>query len=60
MQINDETFIPLFKRANSILNRTLNRIDQQELSIRIHYWGFMPRHYDNTEHRHSFLKPVTC
>ena len=54
MQIDDEAFIPLFKRANSILNRTLSRIEQQELSIRIHYWGFMPRHYDNTEHKHSF------
>lgn len=56
MQIDDETFIPLFKRANSILNRTLNSIEQQELSVRIHYWGFMPRHYDNAEHKHSFFE----
>lgn len=56
MQIKDGTFIPLFKQANSTLNRTLSRIEQPELNIRIHYWGFMPRHYDNTEHKHSFFE----
>lgn len=58
MLIDNHLFVSFYKRANSILNRTLNRIEQQDLTVHIHYWGFMPRHYDNTEHKHSFLKLV--
>lgn len=45
-----------FKRANAVLNRTQLRLSTPELSLRIHYWGFMPQHYDNENHRHSFLE----
>jgi AraC-like DNA-binding protein/mannose-6-phosphate isomerase-like protein (cupin superfamily) len=56
MLIDNHLFVSFYKRANSILNRTLNRIEQQDLTVHIHYWGFMPRHYDNTEHKHSFFE----
>lgn len=53
----DKTSLALpFKRANSVLNRSLNRIEQPELTLNIHYWGFMPQHFDNTEHKHSFFE----
>ncbi|UNK18876.1 AraC family transcriptional regulator [Paenibacillus sp. N3/727] len=53
----DKTSLALsFKRANSVMNRSLNRIEQPELTLDIHYWGFMPQHFDNTEHKHSFFE----
>lgn len=55
--ILDKTSLALlFKRANSVMNRSINRIEQAELALRIHYWGFMPQHFDNTEHKHSFFE----
>lgn len=45
-----------FKRANAVLNQTQLRFNVEGLSLRIHYWGFMPEHYDNDIHRHSFLE----
>ncbi|GAE04441.1 AraC family ligand binding domain-containing protein [Paenibacillus sp. JCM 10914] len=56
MLIHHRSFIPLFKRANSVLNRAITRMEQPDLAIVVHYWGFMPRHFDNTEHRHSFFE----
>lgn len=56
MSIDPASFIPSFKRANAVMNRFLNRIEESGLTARIHYWGFMPLHYDNTEHRHSFFE----
>ncbi|WP_211746059.1 AraC family transcriptional regulator [Paenibacillus sp. Marseille-Q4541] len=56
MSIDTLSFVQSFKRANSELNHTLNRIDHPDLAIKIHYWGFMPRHFDNSEHKHSFFE----
>ncbi|MBW4840271.1 MAG: AraC family transcriptional regulator [Paenibacillaceae bacterium] len=56
MSIEPLPFIPSFRRANSVLNRTLSRIEKPDLTVQIHYWGFMPRHFDNTEHKHSFFE----
>lgn len=56
MIIDKTSLALLFKRANSVMNRSINRIEQAELALRIHYWGFMPQHFDNTEHKHSFFE----
>ena len=56
MSIDPLSFVPSFRRANSVMNRTLNRIEKPDLAVQIHYWGFMPRHFDNTEHKHSFFE----
>ncbi|MEC0241454.1 helix-turn-helix domain-containing protein [Paenibacillus dokdonensis] len=45
-----------FRRANQICNRQLTRLDEEDLSISILYWGFMPTHFDNALHRHSFFE----
>lgn len=55
--ITDKTsLISLFKRANAEMNHALNHIKQPDLALRIHYWGFMPQHFNNTEHKHSFFE----
>lgn len=56
MSIEPLSFVPSFRRANSVMNRTLSRIEEPDLAVHIHYWGFMPRHFDNTEHKHSFFE----
>lgn len=48
--------IHLYKRANAEMNHSLNHIEQAELAVHIHYWGFMPQHFDNTPHKHSFFE----
>lgn len=47
-----------FRRANALLNQHISQITADEVSFRIHYWGFMPSHYNNSLHRHSFSKSV--
>lgn len=56
MIIDKASLVLLFKRANAEMNHSLNRIEQAELAVRIHYWGFMPQHFDNTPHKHSFFE----
>lgn len=45
-----------FRRANALLNQHISQITADEVSFRIHYWGFMPSHYNNSLHRHSFFE----
>jgi AraC family L-rhamnose operon transcriptional activator RhaR len=45
-----------FRKANQICNRQLTRIEADRLSLSILYWGFMPAHFDNALHRHSFFE----
>lgn len=45
-----------FRRANALLNQHLSSLAGEEVSFRIHYWGFMPEHYNNSRHRHSFFE----
>ncbi|MFI2856162.1 helix-turn-helix domain-containing protein [Paenibacillus sp. JSM ZJ436] len=45
-----------FKKANALLNVTLQQIIHPEAALHVHYWGFMPQHFDNTEHKHSFFE----
>ncbi|GIP23267.1 AraC family transcriptional regulator [Paenibacillus sp. J22TS3] len=56
MPTDKRAYVSSFKRANSILNRSIIRVENPELGIQIHYWGFMPRHFDNMEHKHSFFE----
>ena len=39
-----------------ILNQSVHRVTQNGAAFRIHYWGAMQRHYDNTLHKHSFFE----
>ncbi|WP_195573741.1 helix-turn-helix transcriptional regulator [Paenibacillus sp. 1001270B_150601_E10] len=45
-----------FRRANQICNRELTLLKAPDLCFPILYWGFMPKHYDNSMHRHSFFE----
>lgn len=45
-----------FRRANSLLNQHISRISGNQAGFKIHYWGFMPLHYNNSLHRHSFFE----
>lgn len=45
-----------YRRANALLNQHISEISDDSVSFRIHYWGFMPQHYNNSLHRHSFFE----
>ncbi|OPA73326.1 hypothetical protein BVG16_29430 [Paenibacillus selenitireducens] len=45
-----------YRRANALLNQHISEITNEQVSFRIHYWGFMPEHYNNSLHRHSFFE----
>lgn len=45
-----------FRRANQICNRQITKLEKKDLCISIQYWGFMPAHFDNSMHRHSFFE----
>ncbi|WP_339315966.1 AraC family transcriptional regulator [Paenibacillus sp. FSL R10-2734] len=45
-----------FRRANAICNRHVTKIQETGFSLTILYWGFMPAHFDNSLHRHSFFE----
>lgn len=38
------------------LNDYIHRINQSGAAFHVHYWGVMPKHYDNQMHKHSFLE----
>ena len=46
----------VFKKANTALNVHATMLRNGPIAFRVHYWGFMPQHYNNTVHRHSFLE----
>lgn len=45
-----------YRRVNALLNQHLSEVIDPSLAIRVHYWGFMPEHYNNSLHRHSFFE----
>src|SRR2546428_12708956 len=45
-----------YKKMSRILNETAVDLHGSELSFKVHYWGAMPEHFDNPEHRHSFFE----
>lgn len=42
--------------AKTVLNNDVHHIKRKDVSLQIHYWGLMPRHYDNQLHKHSFFE----
>ncbi|PLR87763.1 MULTISPECIES: AraC family transcriptional regulator [Bacillus] len=38
------------------LNQYATHLKQNGASIHVHYWGVMPKHYDNLRHKHSFFE----
>ncbi|GAA3330877.1 hypothetical protein GCM10020331_085160 [Ectobacillus funiculus] len=38
------------------LNQYAHRLVQNGASFHVHYWGVMPKHYDNLPHKHSFFE----
>ncbi|RBW68561.1 AraC family transcriptional regulator [Bacillus taeanensis] len=38
------------------LNQYANRLVQYGSAFHVHYWGVMPKHYDNLLHKHSFFE----
>ncbi|MEK5466560.1 AraC family transcriptional regulator [Paenibacillus sp. FSL M7-0896] len=45
-----------YRKANALLNQHISNISDGQTSFHIHYWGFMPNHYNNSLHRHSFFE----
>lgn len=45
-----------YQASEYFLNQTIKKLTSPDLSIRIHYWGVNPKHYDNPLHRHSFFE----
>jgi|SRR5690625_71206 len=39
-----------------LLNQNIPYIQSNDVSIRIHYWGAKPHHYNNKTHQHSFFE----
>ncbi len=38
------------------LNERVHRTQGNGVSFHVHYWGVMPKHYDNVPHKHSFFE----
>lgn len=38
------------------LNDYVHHLNQNGSSFQVHYWGVMPKHYDNQLHKHSFFE----
>jgi AraC family transcriptional regulator, arabinose operon regulatory protein len=38
------------------LNDYVHHLNQNGASFQVHYWGVMPKHYDNQLHKHSFFE----
>jgi len=38
------------------LNERVHRTQGNGMSFHVHYWGVMPKHYDNVPHEHSFFE----
>lgn len=38
------------------LNEYVHHLNQNGVSFKVHYWGVMPKHYDNPVHKHSFFE----
>ncbi|MBD1383382.1 AraC family transcriptional regulator [Metabacillus arenae] len=38
------------------LNKYVHKLSQSDVSFHVHYWGVMPKHYNNLLHKHSFLE----
>jgi len=45
-----------YRKANALLNQHISNISDEQTSFHVHYWGFMPNHYNNSLHRHSFFE----
>lgn len=45
-----------FIAGKTTLNKYVHSIKQNEASFHIHYWGAIPKHYDNQLHKHSFFE----
>lgn len=45
-----------FVSGKSSLNEYVHRLNQNGASFQVHYWGVMPKHYDNQLHKHSFFE----
>ncbi|TVY07992.1 AraC family transcriptional regulator [Paenibacillus cremeus] len=46
----------LYKQANALLNQVAIDLSGDTASFLVHYWGVVPKHYDNHVHRHSFFE----
>lgn len=38
------------------LNKYIHCLSQNGVSFRVHYWGVMPKHYNNLLHKHSYFE----
>ncbi|MDT8859260.1 AraC family transcriptional regulator [Alkalihalobacillus sp. MEB130] len=50
--MNIDQFIP----GKTILNKYVHSLKQNGASFHIHYWGAIPKHYDNLLHKHSYYE----
>lgn len=45
-----------YRKANALLNQHIVELSDESITLRIHYWGFMPKHHNTPLHRHSFFE----
>ena len=38
------------------LNKYVHNLSHSDVSFHVHYWGVMPKHYNNLLHKHSFFE----
>jgi len=56
MERSDLVDLTKYLSGKISLNDFVHRINQSGASFHVHYWGVMPRHYDNQLHKHSFFE----
>lgn len=45
-----------FLSGKTSLNKYVHHLSHDEVSFHVHYWGVMPKHYNNLLHKHSFFE----
>jgi AraC family transcriptional regulator, arabinose operon regulatory protein len=45
-----------FVNGKITLNEYVHRVNHNDVSFQVHYWGVMPKHYDTSLHKHSFFE----
>lgn len=42
--------------GKTALNKFVHRLSGRDVTFHVHYWGVMPKHYNNQFHKHSFIE----
>ncbi|WP_339182492.1 AraC family transcriptional regulator [Oceanobacillus sp. FSL W7-1293] len=58
MNLEGEYYLNLhrFVSGRKVLNQSAHHLVQDGATFHVHYWGVVPKHYDNSLHKHSFFE----